>query len=234
MGYTTDFYGSIEISPALPVEQVEYINRFSQSRRMKRNLRTLMGLFPNVEEFGFNGPNGASYGEEGEYFCLPRGNNGPGETILDYNMSPKSQPGLWCQWIISKDGDKTYIEWDGGEKFYEPPKWMDYIIKNFIAPFGCKCNREIDAQEEDHDDAWTLVVQDNVVSTKDRSPYAISLKENALGDVMNEIDSLLKRIDYANHMGELLASASPDQLDLITEIRRRLQDVYQRNKSFLA
>lgn len=77
------------------------------------------------------------------------------------------------------------LEWDGGEKFYHSPQWMKYLIDHFLRPgaiasrnlrdsagqdpriaeftFDHVCNGTIDAQGEDPDDRWQLIVEDNVV-----------------------------------------------------------------------
>lgn len=148
MGYTTEFSGQIEIVPPLNRFEIEFLKKFNRTRRMNRA----------------NGP----------YFVDGTGSYGQGEDpdILDHNRPPAGQPGLWCQWTPTEDG--KYIEWDGGEKFYEADEWMKYIIDHFIGsnplakselPFldGHVCNGEIEAQGEESDDRWKLVVTDNVV-----------------------------------------------------------------------
>lgn len=100
--------------------------------------------------------------------------------IIDYNDPDPSQPGLWCQWAPADDG--TFLEWDGGEKFYNSAEWMKFIIENLLSekakPYLEKhgnedprlhyftanhvLNGEISAEGEDSDDRWTLVVKDNV------------------------------------------------------------------------
>jgi hypothetical protein len=71
------------------------------------------------------------------------------------------------------------LEWDGGEKFYESAEWMKYLIDQFLRPgavaegqpgfeaftFDHVCNGVIEAQGEDPDDKWKLIVTDNVVKT---------------------------------------------------------------------
>lgn len=37
MGYTTEFEGSFDITPSVSSKHVKYINKFSDTRRMKRN-----------------------------------------------------------------------------------------------------------------------------------------------------------------------------------------------------
>jgi len=153
MGYTTDFHGSITIDPPCNMEEIEYINRFSSTRRMKR--------------------------KSGPYTALP-GSDGFGqdrsEDILEYNAPPPEQPSLWCHWVVDDTG--TRIEWDGGEKFYEAAEWMQYVIDHFLRPAAIAqaelpflqanhtCNGEIEAQGEEYEDRWLLVVENNRVGTK--------------------------------------------------------------------
>lgn len=155
MGYTTEFSGSIEITPALNPEMISYINQFSGTRRMKRDSNKLMEKHQG--KFGLNG----SYGVEGEYFVGGEGFAGQNtdETVLSNNYPPSTQPGLWCQWIITDDG--KWIEWDGGEKFYESVEWMKYILTNFLKDYDC--NGEIKAQGEEFDDRWKLIVENSKV-----------------------------------------------------------------------
>lgn len=154
MGYTTEFSGRIKVSPPMSAAEVKYINAFANSRRMDR--------------------------EAGPYFVGGSGAFGQGHDpdIRDHNHPDESQPSLWCQWVASDEGD--YIEWDGGEKFYEAGKWMQYIIDHFLGtnPIaknansewlsehlqGHTCNGIIEAQGEEPDDQWALEVQNNRVS----------------------------------------------------------------------
>lgn len=108
MGYTTHFNGQVEITPQLNKEEIKYLKAFSDSRRMDR--------------------------ECGEYYVDGNGLRGQDRDIdvIDQNNPPKGQPSLWCQWRPSEDGN--YIEWDGGEKFYDPAEWMKYIIDHFLKP----------------------------------------------------------------------------------------------------
>lgn len=158
-GYTTDFEGSIAIEPPLNKHEIEYLTQFANTRRMERT----------------NGP----------YFVKGEGAFGQGagpDTIVDHNGSGQ-QPGLWCQWEPSSDG--TDLHWDGGEKFYNSAEWMKFLIEHFLQPdafvkhglfenvkidprlahftFDHVLNGTIDAQGEDSDDKWRLIVEDNVV-----------------------------------------------------------------------
>jgi hypothetical protein len=164
MGYTTDFTGQIAVTPPLNSSEVAYLKRFADTRRMKRE----------------NGPYYTGTGFAGQ---------DREADIIDYNQPPDGQPGLWCQWEPIDDG--TAIEWNGVEKFYDSAEWMTYLIDTFLKPgatasehmatcplctfppefkdftFDHVLNGEIEAQGEDPDDHWFLVVQDNQVTKHD-------------------------------------------------------------------
>lgn len=144
MGYTTDFKGGFEINKPLREELKNYLTKFSETRRMKRKLDDKFGV------------EGEFYVDGGGYAGQDRESN-----IIDYNLPPKTQPGLWCQWIPNEDG--TEIVWDGGEKFYKYVEWLEYIIKNFLEPEGYVLNGEVDFQGEYYNDNGVIVVTDNKV-----------------------------------------------------------------------
>lgn len=152
MGYTTEFSGQIKVDPPLSAEEVQFINKFNKTRRMNRGL--------------------------GPYYVDGSGDFGQGRDgdILNFNQPPPGQPGLWCQWRATEDGQ--FIEWDGGEKFYDSPEWMKYIIEHFLGRnpkakpvlgflTGHTLNGEIEAQGEERDDRWMLIVENNVVKVAD-------------------------------------------------------------------
>lgn len=182
MGYTTDFYGQIDITPPLNEHEASYLQEFNRSRRMERTF--------------------------GPYFVKGDGDFGQGngpDTILGYNSSHNEQPGLWCQWVpgdgytATDSGHKVVdygcLEWDQGEKFYQSAEWMKYLIDHFLKPnamlqerlkngwfeqngypvderfahftFDHVLNGEIEAQGEDHGDRWYLIVENNIVKVAD-------------------------------------------------------------------
>lgn len=167
MGYTTDFRGGINIEPVLCTEEIEYLLKFADTRRMLR--------------------------KKGDYFVDGTGVGGQGRDpdIIDYNIPPPEQPSLWCNWIPTVDG--SMIEWDENEKFYQSAEWMWYLIQNFLKPSpiaklrfpkqftfleGHICNGEIDAQGEESDDRWCIVVKNNVVIVKRNHFDSSRLVEN--------------------------------------------------------
>ena len=185
MGYTTDFEGSFKLSRPTTVTEFNYINMISETRRMKRDVNKLMEKFKG--EFGHPTRPDNPYGNDGEFFVGGSGWAGQDhdDTIIDYNTSPGqlgfdemrdfnerygenqnrivnglSQPGLWCQWILT---DKEELQWDGNEKFYHYIEWLKYLINNFFEEWGIKLNGEVSWVGEDSSDRGKIVVENNKV-----------------------------------------------------------------------
>lgn len=148
MGYTTEFSGQIDITPPLSEEEIAYLKKFNRTRRM-------------------NSTKGPYYVDRGGDFGQSHDAD-----VIAYNDPPEGQPGLWCQWTPTDDG--MAIEWDGGEKFYDSPEWMQYLIDHFIghAPIAGPqlpflkthtLNGRIEAEGEEAGDRWLLIVENNVV-----------------------------------------------------------------------
>jgi hypothetical protein len=96
-------------------------------------------------------------------------------------------PGYWCNWEPIEqfrfDGTahrKEYgaaIAWNNAEKFYSSAEWMKYIIDKFLAPKGYVLNGVIEAQGEDPEDRWRLLVEDNTVLTQQATVEFLPAKE---------------------------------------------------------
>ena len=167
MGYTTDFKGKFKLDKPLNIKQFAYLNAFSKSRRMARDAKKADKMDDPLR-VAVNLP----VGEQGGYFVGQAKNNygqDHDDSILDYNGAPKGQPGLWCQWVPTEDGEA--IEWDGGEKFYDYVGWLRYIIANFLQPWGLTLNGRVTWEGEDRSDVGTIVVKDNEVSTIEGTKY---------------------------------------------------------------
>lgn len=147
MGYTTYFEGVIEIDPLLNIKELNFLKQFADTRRVLR--------------------------EQGPYYVNGSRMNTHSSGVIDGNVPPEGQPGLWCQWIPTKDGDA--IVWNGAEKFYESAKWMVYLIKHFLGEYplakkelsflqGHILNGTIKARGNDRLDTWLLIVENNAVS----------------------------------------------------------------------
>jgi hypothetical protein len=162
MGYHTDFSGRVAIDPPLNAEEIEYLTKFAETRRMA----CTQGPY-YVDRGGMCGQD-----------------NGP--DVLNYNRPPQGQPGLWCQWRPTEDG--RFIEWDGGEKFYDSPEWMKYLIEHFLQPGALAkstlpflqanhvLNGTIHAVGEESEDVWDLVVHQNAVFVQNYSMVKTDLE----------------------------------------------------------
>ena len=197
MGYSTDFEGALTLSKLLTAKQFEFINKFSATRRMKRDVQRLMDNYKG--KAGFPGRTVKKntpeeiYGVDGAFFVgdskmdgsvidnnCPPGQKPYSERNKDFNISYKEQrdlidsgkcqPGLWCQWVVQSNEDDVegqQLEWDGDEKFYEYIAWLKYLITNFFEPWNVKLNGEIEWFGESNDDRGKIVVTDNVVEVYD-------------------------------------------------------------------
>lgn len=184
MGYTTEFFGSLTLSRPATEEEKEYLNKFNETRRMKRNTDKLFELFDGKHGNPLAKTREEIYGNDGEYFVGGKGSFGQDNdsSVVDNNTPPglpswrenvsykvrdklikdgKCQPGLWCQWTLNDDG--TELMWDGGEKFYCYTEWLKYMIKHFFNPWGITLNGEIEWEGEERGDLGKIVVTDNEV-----------------------------------------------------------------------
>ena len=168
MGYTTDFRGEFNVTPTLKLEHLNYLIKFSETRRVKRNLKLCFNLPDPIRE-----ATGLPVGKEGAYFVGGTGDFGQDRdsSIIDYNKPPIGQPGLWCQWTPSKDGKQ--IAWDEGEKFSYYIEWIKYLIDNFLTRWEYQLNGEVRWFGEERDDLGIIIIENNNVrSDKGKITYA--------------------------------------------------------------
>jgi hypothetical protein len=146
MGYHTEFEGEFTLDKPVDDATFALLRGLGTTRRMARNVDP-------------------SYGVEGEFFVEksvdPNGDSDDA-TIIDRNRPPKSQPSLWCQWLI--DDDKQTIAWDEQEKFYEYRAWIGYLVDHVIAPRGYVLNGRVKWIGENDGDAGIIVVTNNHIS----------------------------------------------------------------------
>jgi hypothetical protein len=155
VGYDTEFTGQVAIVPPLNPREVEYLDRFAETRHESRD----------IGPYAVNG-NGLAPGEM-------YGGKQPGA----------EHPGFWCQWVPTASGDA--LIWNGEEKFYHAEKWLAYLVETFLATgaeirgdvpakwfrpsvfdhFTCDhvLNGVVTADGEEEDDRWRMEVRDNVV-----------------------------------------------------------------------
>ncbi len=156
MGYTTTFDGTFLLNKRLFDSEAIYLLEFSRSRRMKRNPEILQSI-PDPARTAV----GLPVGEEGCYFVNEKWDEDSEVSVVNYNRPPKTQPGLWCKWVPTADGGG--IKWNGAEKFYDYVEWLQYIINNFLKPWGYVLNGEVNWQGENEEDIGIILVASNVI-----------------------------------------------------------------------
>ena len=158
MGYDTEFEGQFAVEPKLRDEHAAYLNAFSRTRRVKRDTALTAAREDPVRLAA-----GLPVGVEGGFFVGEGGpfGGGTGTDVLDENHPPSGQPGLRCHWVPTADG--SAITWDGQSKFYEYERWLAYLIRHFLSPWGYVVDGTVQCQGEDWSDPSELVVEGNRV-----------------------------------------------------------------------
>jgi hypothetical protein len=177
MGYTTDFDGVFLLDKPLKQKHAKYLTAFAQTRRMKRDED-----ITSEREDPIRVAAGLPVGKDGGYFVGEDGYMGQnmGMGVIGHDQ-PEGQPGPWCQWVPLhsehpystpdiEDEDEDWegfdcIGWDQGEKFYHYVEWLNYIINNFLEPWGYTLNGEVTWDGEDVGDIGVIEVCDNSIST---------------------------------------------------------------------
>lgn len=158
MGYNTQFSGDFfDLHKPLSSEHKAYLEKFSNSRRVKRDIK-LLDRNPTLEAVGL------PLGEEGAYFVdtpKPYAEEIRDPSVVAYNKPPKGQPSLWCGWTPSSDGKK--IVWDESEKFEAYVEWIEYIIEHFLKPWGYVLNGSCKWEGEERDDYGIILLESNTV-----------------------------------------------------------------------
>jgi hypothetical protein len=136
----------------------DYLKKFSRTRRMKRDARKARKMPDPIRVAA-----GLPLGPQAAYFVGGLGYAGQDrdESVVDGNLPPKDQPGLWCKWAPTED--RSAIAWDGGEKFYDYIPWLRYLMKHFLAPWGYLLNGTVTWQGEREEDQGTIRVSNNAI-----------------------------------------------------------------------
>lgn len=143
-------------------EHVAYLNKFSETRRMKRDVTVLAAMPDPLREAV-----GLPLGTEGEYFVGGLGDLGEecDPSIIDHNVPPDSQPGLWCDWMVTENiYDNDVIEWSGNEKFYDYVEWIYYLRDRFFQPWGYTLNGIVMWQGECDSDSGDISIEENEIN----------------------------------------------------------------------
>lgn len=104
---------------------------------------------------------------------------GRGDRAVDLsNEIAQGQPGYWCLWTPCPHG--CCLGWNGHEKFYAGPAWMEYLIGHFLRPeahaeatgdaqfaeftFNHRLDGLVVGEQDDNRELFAIRVDDNVVS----------------------------------------------------------------------
>ena len=145
MGYTTYFNGEIQIEPPLNDEEISYLNKFSASRRMKRDQGPYYTGDDKSGVENYNKPPECQPGlwcqwvpcRDGEVLVWDEGEK-------FYNAAE------WMAYII-----QHFLEPDAVAKQANPAAFAEFVPHVL--------NGKIEAVGEDPDDRWQLEVIDNAV-----------------------------------------------------------------------
>ncbi len=218
MGYSTDFIGRIRIEPALNLEEVTFLKKFADTRRMKV--------------------------KQGPYFVDQASALGQdeGPNVHSWNEPSEGQPGLWCQWVPIDDG--SALTWSGVEKFYEADKWMTYVIDHFLRPgakaksagdsqfasftFDHRCDGLVIASGEEYPDLWRIEVASNEVRTSrydvpdHELPEGMLESGHSFGDALYTYQS---NPEKAFELLKMFLGEVPRDNEALPELTRFLKDL---------
>ncbi|MFQ6332111.1 hypothetical protein ACLMAL_39210 [Nocardia sp. CWNU-33] len=179
MGYSTEFTGTIAVTPPLNAEEIEYLRLFAATRHVERH----------------RGP----YYVDGQY------GHGDNHDVINDSTPSAGQPGLWCQWVATSGG--AGIEGGGEDGFSNAHAWMQYIIDHFLRPgghakgmpgfeaftFDHTLNGSLVAQGDDLRDEWQLDVDDNTALVFGLTAADADVKDAEL--LALPVEDLLRIID---------------------------------------
>jgi hypothetical protein len=189
MGYSTDFYGFWTLTPALSLAQTDYLQKFSRTRRVKRDPDAIE-TDRRLAAIGLN------LGVDAEYFVDTEDED---KSIVDLNLPPGSQPSLWCKWRVNDRGDR--LEHNGGEKFDEYVEWLDYLVEHFFSPWGVRIDGSVKYEGDVPVDSGTIEIIDNRIEVRP-DIYPRIYPKGAM--YLGERDSELEEIEYENVYREII------------------------------
>lgn len=167
MGYHTDFFGTFKLNKPLAENYRKYLQQFSEMRHMKRDPEVAAKI-PDPFREAVNLP----LGIECEFFVAGAGWAGQEKdpSILEYNNQAATQPGLWCKWEPNEEG--TEIRWNNAEKFYDYVEWLQYLINNFLTPWGYSITEDsrVKYKGEEENDVGAIFVVDKIAK---RTNYSV-------------------------------------------------------------
>lgn len=185
MGYQTVLGGSFSVTTVVTKKFMNFINRFSETRRMMRNPQIIKEMDPYWAKRCFRG----QLGDQAGYYTppkiiksnwLPTHVKAPNKkttvknllgdvqdkSVVNCDCPPVNQPGFKCNWIMP---DRTTLQWNGSEKFVDYIEWLEYVIEHFFKPSGYVLNGVVFWQGDDFNDSGAITVRDNCIEVKEGS-----------------------------------------------------------------
>lgn len=188
MGTNTDFTGAIRITPCVEEPLATRLEQFMNIRHMKRNVKTLQKLFPDLEE---RKPltlfSDGDFGEEGAFFLpvetpeldrkLHEADPYP-EGLENINLPPAPCPSLYCDLVLRHDPDNghSYLGWNEAEKAYYITDWID-LIAGWLSERGYHLDGKMFAVVEGGMSYYTITVDDAEVTSQEFTPEATYVSE---------------------------------------------------------
>lgn len=184
MGTNTDFTGAIRITPCVEEPLATRLKQFMDIRHMKRNVKTLHMLFPDLED---RKPmtlfSDGDFGEEGAYFIpietadLNRRLDAAGpypeglDNSFSMNTPPKPCPSLYCDLVLLNDpvNGHSYLGWNEAEKAYHIGDWIE-LIASWLVPRGYHLDGKMFAVVEGGMSFYSIAVQDEEVTSEAFEP----------------------------------------------------------------
>lgn len=141
---TIHFDGRIMFDRPLRSEHRAYLYQFSHTRRMQRDPALLHDRADPIRQAA-----GLPLGPDGGYFVGDPtwlGMDVGDVSVRDANIPPQGQPGLWCAWTPTDDGEALICR--DQEIGHCSPEWLQYLIQHFIEPWHYTLNGEIRWESE--------------------------------------------------------------------------------------
>ena len=201
MGTNTDFTGAIRITPCVAEPLATRLKQFMDIRHMRRNVKTLYELFPEVED---RKPlslfDDGDFGEDGALFLpvetpdLNKRLHEPGpypeglEDNLGMNKPPDPCPSLYCDLILLHDPDSghSYLGWNEAEKAYYITDWIE-LIAGWLSERGYHLDGKMFAVVEGGLSYYTITVDDAKVTSQEFTPE--TTYESEFNDLLYQDES---------------------------------------------
>ena len=163
MGYSTEFYGNILITPTPSNDFIEKVNEWLKQRHMIFFSTDILSRYPYADDDTVDGLPVADNGWN--WINGYMDSSSSTVRVVDPNCPPTPCTSLWSDWTIVYNGSGgALLTWNGDEKSYDMWEWLQLLIDHVFAPYGYVLNGSVDFQGENDYDSGNFTVVDNVIS----------------------------------------------------------------------